>query len=82
MSSNLEKPAGLGSTVLVATWAECAAGTVLMGLRIYTNAFLTRRWKADFLWASITYVQAISSANESMLMNEILRLPTLLPPSF
>ncbi|CZR62197.1 uncharacterized protein PAC_12094 [Phialocephala subalpina] len=34
--------ADLGPAVIAATWSENAAGTVLMGMRIYTNAFIIR----------------------------------------
>ncbi len=47
---------GLGPTVLVVTWSESAAGTVLMALRIYTNGFIIRRWNPDFWWAFVSYV--------------------------
>ncbi|KAI9730960.1 MAG: hypothetical protein M1818_008035 [Claussenomyces sp. TS43310] len=50
---------GLGTTVLAVTWSEFAVGTILFLMRIYTNGFITRRWKPDFLWAAITYVLAL-----------------------
>lgn len=61
--------AGLGPTVLAVSWAEFAAGTVLMLMRIYTNGFIIRRWSADFWWALVAYVCFCSfelrRANES-----------------
>jgi hypothetical protein len=46
----------LGPATLVVTWAGAGLGTVFFALRIYTHAFLTHRWKADFWWALLTYV--------------------------
>ncbi|KUJ10332.1 uncharacterized protein LY89DRAFT_723577 [Mollisia scopiformis] len=50
---------GLGPAVLATTWSEFAAGTVLMSMRIYVNAFIIRRWSADFWWALITYICSV-----------------------
>jgi hypothetical protein len=56
-SKGLNFSRGLRPTVLGTAWAERAAGTALFAMRIYTNGFITKRWKADFWWALITYVR-------------------------
>ena len=50
--------AGAGRTLLGAIWAELAAGTILLIMRIYVNAFMVRRWGADFYWALSAYVSS------------------------
>ncbi|KAE8450523.1 hypothetical protein EG329_006254 [Mollisiaceae sp. DMI_Dod_QoI] len=50
---------GLGPAALAVTWSEFAAGTVLMAMRIYTNAFIIRRWSSDFWWALVTYICSV-----------------------
>ena len=52
----------LRPTTLAVTWAECGLGTVAFVLRVYTNGWITKRWKADFWWCLTTYV-SVSSRN-------------------
>lgn len=48
---------GLGPTVYAVSWTELAVVSVLFAARFYVNAFVLRRFKADFWWASVTYVR-------------------------
>jgi hypothetical protein len=55
--SELDLP-GIGPAVLATAWSEFTVGTILMGMRVYTNGFIIRRWSSDFWWALATYVSS------------------------
>jgi hypothetical protein len=48
---------GLGPTLLAVSWTEFAVVSVLFGARFYVNAVILQRFKADFWWATVTYVR-------------------------
>jgi len=49
----------LGTVSLAVMWSEFAIGTTVFLMRVYTNAVIQRRWKADFWWALVTYISAV-----------------------
>jgi hypothetical protein len=57
----------LGATALAVTWAECGLGTVSFALTVYTNGWITKRWKSDFWWCLTTYVSSIFSHSTSII---------------
>ncbi|KAG0645989.1 hypothetical protein D0Z07_7935 [Hyphodiscus hymeniophilus] len=75
-SHGLKLSQGLGPTVLATTWAECAASTALMVMRVYTNGFITKRWKADFWFATVTYVCHLlaSSFCSQLMLSQIINV--------
>jgi hypothetical protein len=48
---------GLGPTVYAVSWTELAVVSILFAARLYVNAFILRRFRADFWWATATYVR-------------------------
>jgi hypothetical protein len=60
----------LGPTVLAVSWTEFGVVTVLFAARIYVNAHILKRFRADFWWATVTYVHLflpvynLSNSNE------------------
>jgi hypothetical protein len=57
----------LGATALAVTWAECGLGTIAFALRVYTNGWITKRWKSDFWWCLTTYVSFVFSHSTSII---------------
>lgn len=48
---------GLGPTLLAVSWTEFVVVSILFAARFYVNAVILQRFKADFWWATLTYVR-------------------------
>lgn len=48
---------GLGPTVYAVSWTEFGVVSVLFAARCYVNVFILQRFRADFFWATATYVR-------------------------
>lgn len=46
----------LGPTVIAVSWTEFGVVSGLFAGRVYVNAAILRRFRADFWWATSTYV--------------------------
>jgi hypothetical protein len=74
---------GLGPTVYAVSWTEFGVVTALFAARLYVNAFILRRFRADFWWATVTYVcpstpiRRASPADANISLRSLQLLPKL-----
>ena len=54
---------GLELNLLILTWTGCLLGLIMFVLRIYVNAFITKRWTLDFWFALPTFVSLVLPLN-------------------